>query len=67
MDKVITLESLYEEGKLTRGDTLRHWDGSVHYFQYVDVDGAWVVANPHGNLSRWFIELPDGCQIVKVE
>lgn len=66
-DKQIVLEALYEEGKLTRGDTLRYWDGQQFYFQYVDMEGAWVVADAQGNLSRWFIELPDGCQMVSVK
>lgn len=66
MDQTIVLESLYEEGKLTRGDTLRHWDGTPYLFQYVDMEGAWVVADQGGNLKRWFIELPDGCQMVRV-
>ncbi|MNW17524.1 hypothetical protein D3C71_2167390 [compost metagenome] len=63
----ITLKELYEEGRLTRGDILTHSEKGNHWFQYVDMDGALVVRNQEDQLIRWFIELPDGCELVKLQ
>lgn len=64
---IVILKNLYEEGRLTRGDTLTHSEEGDHRFQYVDMDGALVVKNQKDELVRWFVELPEGCKLVQLK
>ena len=63
----VTLKSLYEEGRLTRGDTLEHSEEGDHFLQYVDCQGNLVVADAEGKLHTWTLELPEGCTVVQVK
>lgn len=62
----ITLKSLYQEGRLSLGDTLTHEDKGDFELINVMADGQLVVKNQAGETLVWELLLPEGCKVVQV-
>lgn len=60
---VITIVALKEQGRLQKGDTLRHSETGLHTVAYIRDDKSICVRNGAGRYFTWAINFPADTKI----